>query len=558
MELRTYQLKAIQSTFDYLAENPGKNPCLVLPTGAGKSVCIAAFIEAALEWWPGIKIMILTHQKELIEQDARALHRIVPDLSIGLYSSSLRCKDLSQSVTFASIQSIYKVSVPDVRFILIDEAHLINNEDQGMYRRFLEHSRARIIGLTATPYRMGQGYLTDGDGIFDELIQPVSILELQGLGYLAKLRSKGTFTKLDVSNVRLRGGEFIDSDLQKELDTFTTNEAVAEEIIRSAAYYKREHILVFCSGVEHARHVSEILSEKGMKAASIAGNMSMEDREEILYCFTHGHTTALCNANLLTTGFDYPDIDMIAMLRPTMSPGLYLQMAGRGLRLKSNGGDCLILDFAGNVQRHGPVAFVSPPARKGEARQGVMPCKECPQCLEIVPLSLAVCPSCGYVFPKNSLTWVLYDGDVNGDGYEKHSVWKWSWMITQSRKNNTPMIVCEFRTNGNDRISKYFLVWHERMRRKSIVELIKVARKAGVDLADDFCDDIQSEDDWWQLISVIEACEMPQMIITKRSEQDRRYKNIAYMLWRSDIEELKAEAGKEREVIEDARRKLLG
>lgn len=558
MELRTYQLKAIQATFDYLAENPGKNPCLVLPTGAGKSVCIAAFINASLEWWPGIKIMILTHQKELVEQDARALHRIVPDLSIGLYSSSLRCKDLSQSVTFASIQSIYKISVPDVRFILIDEAHLINNEDQGMYRRFLGHSRARVIGLTATPYRMGQGYLTDGDGIFDDLIQPVSILELQGLGYLAKLRSKGTFTKLDVSNVRLRGGEFIDSDLQKELDTFTTNESVAEEIIRSAAYYRREHILIFCSGVEHARHISEILSENGIKAAYIAGNMTMEDREEILYSFTHGHTTALCNANLLTTGFDYPDIDMIAMLRPTMSPGLYLQMAGRGLRLKSNGGDCLILDFAGNVQRHGPVAFVTPPARKGEERQGVMPCKECPQCLEIVPLSLAVCPSCGYVFPKNSLTWVLYDGDVNGDGYEKHSVWKWSWMITPSRKNNTPMIVCEFRTNSNDRISKYFFVWHEKMRRKSIVELMKVARKAGVDLADGFCDDIQSEDDWWQLISVIEACEMPQMIITKRSEQDRRYKNIAYMLWASDIEELKGEAEKEKEVIEDARRKLLG
>lgn len=558
MELRPYQLKAVQSTFDYLSENPGKNPCLVLPTGAGKSVCIAAFIEACLDWWPESKVMILTHQKELIEQDAKALHRIAPDLSIGLYSAALRCKDLSQPVTFASIQSIYKISVPDVRFILIDEAHLINNEDQGMYRRFLDHTHARVIGLTATPYRMGQGYLTDGDGIFDELIQPVSILELQGLGYLARLRNKGTFTKLDLSNVRLRGGEFIDSDLQKELDTFTTNEAVAEEIIKSAAYYKREHILVFCSGVDHARHVSEILSEMGMKAAYIAGNMSMEDREEILYCFTHGITAALCNANLLTTGFDYPDIDLIVMLRPTMSPGLYLQMAGRGLRLKSNGGDCLVLDFAGNVQRHGPIAFVAPPAREGEPRQGVMPCKECPQCLEIVPLSLAVCPSCGYVFPKNSLTWVLYDGDVNGDGLEKHKIWKWSWMITNSRKNNTPMIVCEFRTNGNDRISRYFLVWHERMRKKSIVELIKVAKKAGVDLAEDYFDELKEEDDWWNLIWAIEAGKRPEIIIAKRSEQDRRYRNIVHMLWEEDIEALKAEAEKEREVIEDARRKLLG
>ena len=557
LELRGYQKKTIVSLFSWLEKNPG-NPCVVLPTGAGKSLVIAGFIQETLEYWPDTRILVLTHQKELIEQDAKQLHRLLPDVSIGIYAASLKMKDLDQPVTFASIQSIYKKQGLLWNVILVDECHLINNDDAGMYRTFLKNSCRRVIGFTATPYRMGQGYLTDGDGIFDDLIQPVSILELQGLGYLAKLRSKGTFTKLDVSNVRLRGGEFIDSDLQKELDTFTTNESVAEEIIKSAAYYRREHILIFCSGVEHARHVSEILSEKGMRAAYISGNMSMEDREEILYCFTHGHITALCNANLLTTGFDYPDIDMIAMLRPTMSPGLYLQMAGRGLRLKSNGGDCLILDFAGNVQRHGPVAFVSPPARKGEARQGVMPCKECPQCLEILPLSLAACPSCGYVFPKNSLTWVLYDGDVNGDGYEKHSVWKWSWMITPSRKNNTPMIVCEFRTNGNDRISKYFFVWHERMRRKSIIELMKVARKAGVDLADDFCNDIQSEDDWWQLISVIEACERPQVIITKRSEQDRRYKNIAYMLWASDIEELKEEAEKEKEVIEDARRKLLG
>ena len=550
ISLREYQRKAIQSTFDYLAQNPGKNPCLVLPTGAGKSVCLAAFIQASLEWWPGIKVLVLTHQKELIEQDARALHRLAPELSIGIYSSSLGCRDLSQPVTFASIQSIYKVSIPDVKFILIDEAHLINNDSKGMYRTFLGRARARVIGLTATPYRLGQGYLTDGDGIFDELIQPVSILELQGLGYLAKLRNKGTFTKLDVSSVRLSGGEFSESDLQAKVDTFDTNEAVADEIVKSAACYGRKHILVFCSGVEHAEHISAMLSERGMASRYIAGAMRMDEREDILYSFTHGRFTALCNANLLTTGFDYPDIDMICMLRPTMSPGLYLQMAGRGLRLKTDGGDCLVLDFAGNVTRHGPIAFVAPPKRKGEGKgSGVAPCKECPQCLEIVPLSLAVCPSCGYVFPKDSFTWVLYEGDVNGDNYERHTVWKWSWYIKESNKTSIPMIVCEMRIdNGAGIIRRFFFVWHERISQRAIRELQEVGNKVGAPLSDD----------WEEYIRGIEEREHPEIIITRRSDTDKRYSNVVKMFWKDDLEKLRLQAEKEKEVIEDARKRILG
>ncbi len=552
LSLREYQRTAIQSVFDYLSENPGKNPCLVLPTGSGKSVCLAAFIEAALTWWPDSKILVLTHQKELIEQDAKALHRLVPDISIGLYAASLGCRDLAQPVTFASIQSIYKASIPAFRFVLIDEAHLINVDDKGMYRTFLRKARgARIVGLTATPYRLGQGFLTDGDGIFDDLIDSVSILELQGLGYLAKLRNKGTFTKLDVSEVRLRAGEFAESDLQQHVDTFKTNEAVADEIVKSASYYGRKHILVFCSGISHAEHIAIMLSERGLKAAYINGMMKTEDREEILYGFTHGHTTALCNANLLTTGFDYPDIDMICMLRPTMSPGLYLQMAGRGLRLKSGENkDCLVLDFAGNVTRHGPVAFVSPPPRKGDKKEkGTPPCKECPQCLEIVPVSLGVCPSCGYVFPKNSFTWVLYEGDVNGDNYERHTVWKWTWHITNSRKNAIPMIVCEMRIDeGADIVRKFFFVWHEKMSQKSISELLAIGQKAGAPISDD----------WEKYIYGIEKCEPPEIIITKRSEQNRRWRNVVRMFWEDDITKLKEEARKEKEVIENARKRMLG
>lgn len=560
LSLREYQRKAVQSVFDYLAENPGKNPCLVLPTGSGKSVCVAAFVMACLEWWPDSRVLVVTHQKELVEQDAKTLHRILPGLSIGIYSAAMGSKDLSQPVTFASIQSIYRTSIPDIRFLLIDEAHLINNESKGMYRTMLSRSRARVIGLTATPYRMGQGYLTDGDGIFDDLIEPVSILELQGLGFLAKLRNKGTFTKLDVSGMHLRGGEFISSELQERNDTFETNEAVCDEIIRSAEVYGRRHILVFCTGVEHAAHVAGILNEKGMAARDINGTMDRDTREEILYQFTHGSITALTNVDLLTTGFDFPDIDMICMLRPTMSPGLYLQMAGRGLRLKSDGGDCLVLDFAGNVTRHGPIAFVAPPRKKGEGKGGVAPCKECPQCLEIVPLSLAVCPSCGYVFPRESLTWILYEGDVNGDNYEKHECWKWVWYITESRKNAIPMIVCECRTNDGAGIERrFYCIWHEGwIGSRAQKDLMELGARLGAPLPDDWDDCIHDVDEVEGYIQRIEAMEHPSIVITKRSETNHRYRNIVRMLWDKDIEAIRQQAEREREVIENARKNLLG
>ena len=551
LSLREYQRKAIQSVFDYLAEKPGKNPCLVLPTGSGKSVCIAAFIEAAMAWWPDTRILILSHQKELIEQDARKLHEIIPDMSIGIYAASLGYKDTADKVTFASIQSIYKVDFPGIRFILVDEAHLINTESKGMYRKFLErYRRARIIGFTATPYRLGQGYLTDGEGIFDDLIEPISILELQGLGYLAKLRNKGTFTKLDVTDVRIRAGEFSESDLQDKVDTFETNEAVADEIVKSADIYNRCHILIFCSGIEHSEHIARMLAEHGMRADYVTGAMGMPDREEKLQAFTSGNLRALCNANLLTTGFDYPEIDMICMLRPTMSPGLYLQMAGRGLRLKKGKNkDCLVLDFAGNVQRHGPIAFVEPPKRKGEGNRGVAPCKECPQCLEIVPASIGICPSCGYIFPKNEFRWVLYEGDINGDNYEKHTCWKWSWYVTNSRKNAIPMIVCEMRLdNDSDTVRKFFFVWHEKASQKAIRELLEVGQKVGAPLSDD----------WEKYIYGIEACEHPAVVITKRSEQNKRWKNVVKMLWQEDIEKLEEEAKREKEVVENARKRMLG
>ena len=551
LELRGYQKKTIRSLFSWMEKNTG-NPCVVLPTGAGKSLVIAGFIEETLQNWPDTRILVLTHQKELIEQDARQLHRLLPDVSIGIYAASLRLKELDQPVTFASIQSIYKKQGIFWNVILVDECHLINNNDEGMYRSFLKGCCRRVIGFTATPYRMGQGYLTDGEGLFNALISEVSVLDLQNMGYLAKLRSKGTFTKLDCSDLHLRGGEFIESEIQEKFDTYDTNEAIAEEIIKTAGYYGREHILIFCGGVEHAKHVAEILSEKGMKAMDINGSMSIEDREDILYQFTHGMITALTNTQLLTTGFDYPDIDMICMLRPTMSPGLYSQELGRGLRLKNGiNKDCLVLDFAGNVQRHGPLAYVAPPSKKSEGRSGVAPCKECPECLEIVPASASVCPACGYEFPKNDMTWILFDGDVNGDGLTAHRCFMWLWTIVPSRKTGIPQIVCEYRTMDGKASRKFYQVWNEgwagQKGRQGITELMRKLRLTAV-----------ADESWEALIARIAACPHPEIIVTQKDKKLHRYENVVREFWEEDVKRIEEQARKLKEEADEHRKRILG
>lgn len=553
MELREYQKKIVQSVFDYLYEKKG-NPCVVAPTGSGKSLLIAEICRQSLENWPDTKILILTHQKELIEQDARTLKRLWEDAEIGIYSAGIGQKCLDMPITYASIQSIYKVtSIPHWNVVLIDECHLINNEDKGIYRRFLERCNCRVIGFTATPYRLGQGMVVEEGSIFTDLIEGISIRELQQQGYLATLRSKGTATALNVANVMVRGGEFVESDLQNKVDVFTTNEAICDEIIKTARKMDRHHWVIFCTGKKHSEHIASILRDKGIKAISITSDNTKDEREEILYRFTHGEFEALVNARLLTTGFDYPDIDLIAMLQPTLSPGLYVQEAGRGLRLKSNGGDCLLLDFAGNVMRHGPITDVNPPRKKGESEKlGAAPMKECPKCLEILPMSTRVCPICGYEFPKNDQLWQLFDGDVNGGGVVAYSVQSWLWMIKPSRKTGIDMIVADYVIHASfgRQVTEYYCVNHPGWAgENSKVQLMRLAKRVGVNPAQDTFED---------LINLIAVKDPPAYVLVgEDNKTGKKYKRIVRKIWKDEYEELMKEKKAQKEMSNETKQCLL-
>lgn len=405
IELRPYQKAAVSAVYDYFATRDG-NPLIVLPTGAGKSLTLADFIHGAIGQFPDTRVIVLTHVKELIEQDANAILRYWPDAPIGIWSAGLGAKQKAP-ITVAGIQSIHKLpaTFAGTDLVIIDEAHLLSKNSDTMYGRFLSGLRhynpaLKVIGLTATPYRMDSGLLTEGtQRVFTDIAYEAQVGDLIRDGYLCPLVAKGGVTKADLSGVGTRGGEFIESQLQRAVDKAELIEGALAEV--EALAEDRRHILGFCAGVEHAKHCAEAAAARGWAADYVTGDMPPGDRDARIKAFKDGRTRILFNAMLLTTGFDAPHIDCIVMLRPTKSTGLYVQIMGRGLRRHECKENTLVLDFAGNIARHGPIDQIKV-KRKGEKGDAVSvaPVKECPQCHELVHTSVNPCPGCGHEWPK--------------------------------------------------------------------------------------------------------------------------------------------------------------
>ena len=485
--LRAYQQRAIDQLYDWMKNNEG-NPCLVLPTGSGKSHIIAALCKDALQNWPETRILMLTHVKELIEQNAEKLRSLWPGAPMGIYSASIGKRELGEPITFAGIQSVRNKArmIGGVDLIIIDECHLVGHKDEGGYRKLIAelteiNPHLRVIGLTATPYRLGHGLITDKPAIFDALIEPTSIEELVYLGHLSVLRSKLTETDLDVSGVGKRGGDFIESQLQKAVNTDPINSAVVDEIIKLAG--DRKSWLVFCAGVDHARAVCDCFTERGITADCLTGQSTKSEREAIINDFKSGKTRVLTNVSVLTTGFDYPDIDLIAMLRPTLSPALYVQMAGRGLRVKSHTDHCLVLDFAGVVQLHGPVTAVQPPSKAGDG-DGEAPTKVCQQCNEIVAASCKTCPNCSHEFPAKEpdpKTFHLRSDDIMGLTPLEMEVTEWQWRVHTSRNSGFDMPAVTYYGSLSDQpVTEYFPINNGGYAaQRSTAQLAEIAKSSG-------------------------------------------------------------------------------
>jgi DNA repair protein RadD len=407
MLLRPYQEAARAAVYDHLRARDD-NPCVVIPTAGGKTPVMASICQDAVGRWEG-RVLILAHVKELLEQAADKLAKVCPEVPFGVYSAGMRRRETGRPVIVAGIQSVYRRACELDAFdlVIVDEAHMIPAEGDGMYRQFLSDARVvnpqlRVIGFTATPFRLKTGPICTPDGILNRVCYEVGVRELIRDGYLCPPVSKAGQARVDTGGLHVRGGEFVADEVEALMDQEALVQAACGEIVEHTR--TRHAVLIFASGVRHGEHiVSKLKARHQIDCGFVTGGTPVEGRDLALDRFKAGGLKYLCNVNVLTTGFDAENVDCVALLRPTLSPGLYYQMVGRGFRLHPGKQDCLVLDFGGNILRHGPVDQIVP-TEMGRGKGGQAPAKECPQCHTVVAAGYARCPACGYEFPPPERT----------------------------------------------------------------------------------------------------------------------------------------------------------
>lgn len=401
--LRPYQREAIDSVFAYWRRG-GTHPVVEVPTGGGKSAILGQLAREVVEM--GSQVLIATHRRELIEQDAAACRSVWPDAPIGIYSAGLGSRRVN-AITVAGIQSIRKRAqqMGNVGVMVIDEAHLVSTTAQTSYRMLVDglmdiNPELRIVGLTATPYRLGQGYLTQGkDALFKSIVYRVPMRDLVRDGYLSPLVSAHANAAINLGDVRTQAGEYVMADLELAADVDAINETVAKDVHEQLTTSGRTSALLFGVSVAHATRMAVALRWLGVSCEVVTGETAPPERKRILAAFKARQIQAIASCDVLTTGFDAPCVDVIALVRPTQSTSLYVQMLGRGSRRCDGKKDCAVLDYGANVARHGPVDDVRPPKPKGDG-DGKAPFKYCEACSAENPASARTCIECDAPFPE--------------------------------------------------------------------------------------------------------------------------------------------------------------
>ena len=432
---RPYQTEAVEAIWDFFRAGNTGNPIVAMPTGVGKSVVIARFLQSVYAAYPNQRVLMLVDSKELIAQNYEKLLMAWPFAPAGIYSAGLKRKDVGKPITFAGIQSVWKQAAlfGHVDLILIDEVHMVPPKDMGMYRTFILallaiNPHLKLIGLTATQWRMGQGKIIDPiedrngnvvEPLFTDVCYDCTTVEAFNRfiaeGFLMPLRSKRVKPLLEADGIHMRGGEFVESELQDFVDAHDELTFQALKEARDIAEEEnRRSWLIFTTGNRHADTVGSMLDELGVSNCVI--HTGRGGRDEGLADAKAGRVTATVNNNVLTKGYDNPLIDLIIVLRQIGSVVNWVQILGRGTRplfapgydLDTLGGrlasiaaggkrDCRVLDYGGNTRRLGPINDPVVPRRKGKGG-GDAPVKCCDRCDEWIHASLRDCPWCGYHF----------------------------------------------------------------------------------------------------------------------------------------------------------------
>ncbi|AIX73118.1 MAG: DEAD/DEAH box helicase [Mixta calida] len=354
--LRPYQQEAVAATLNHFRRSQ-QPAVIVLPTGAGKSLVIAELARVARG-----RVLVLAHVKELVAQNHGKYCAL--GLEADIFAAGLARKESQSKVVFGSVQSVARnLAQFDSAFslLIVDECHRIGDDENSQYQQILTHLRLhnpqlRLLGLTATPYRLGKGWIYrfhyhgmvrgDERALFHDCIYELPLRYMIKHGFLVPPeRLDMPVVQYDFSRLNAQAnGLFSEADLNRELkQQQRITPHIISQIVEFAA--DRKGVMIFAATVEHAKEVLALLPDgKALVSAETPG----PERDALIDAFKRQQIKYLVNVAVLTTGFDAPHVDLIAILRPTESVSLYQQIVGRGLRLSEGKTDCLILDYAGN------------------------------------------------------------------------------------------------------------------------------------------------------------------------------------------------------------------
>ena len=434
IEPREYQAEAVQSPFDYWSVTPDGYPLIVLPTAAGKTIVTSLLMERLFKGFPAMRILFLAHRKELISQTEAKLLSVWPEAPVGVYSASLKRREL-RPITVASRDTIAPV-LDKLNYkpmlVIIDEAHNVIDKEGTRYRKIIEalednNPDMRLLGVTATPFD-GKGYIYGPDKIFTGVCYELKMRALIDQGYLAPLVAPEVDEKavIDTSAVKLVGGEFHLKQLEAASINHDLIAAGIDEWVRLAVNKFRKYTLFFCVSVAHAEAVQIELATRGYEIPIVTGKTPQKERDNVTHQFLTQKLRGIINVGVFTEGSDFPLIDCICNFRAVHSLRLWLQMAGRGMRISpdTDKDNCLMLDFGGCVERFGPIDIAQPPQRRGTGQPRTKTCpnceliinifdqkcvcghefevipphKTCPECGEQNPPGVDKCVSCGHIF----------------------------------------------------------------------------------------------------------------------------------------------------------------
>jgi DNA repair protein RadD len=386
-QLRDYQKQAVDSAVRFFRKS--REPAaIVLPTGAGKSLVIAELTRIAKG-----RVLVLAHVRELVEQNHRKYES--HGLKAGIYSAGLGQKDWEgKKAVFGSVQSVARAPdefFHDFSLLIIDECHRVADEDATQYQEVIKKLRERnpglfILGLTATPYRMGLGWIYEYSSTGEikttqKRFFKQCVFELP-LSYMIKNRYLTPPIKVDTPVTSYDFSELAEKDrmyTQAEVEEILKSQKhltpqILKNIMDIADRYDRKGVMIFTSSVRHAREVLSHLPAED--ARIVVGDTASREREEIIEGFKARQFKYLVNVSVLTTGFDAPHVDVIAILRPTESNSLYQQIVGRGLRLSEGKRDCYVLDYTGM----GHDLYTPEISDKRPAKDSVIVKVPCPDC----------------------------------------------------------------------------------------------------------------------------------------------------------------------------------